>query len=174
MRVGVGPLAVDFNSLRRKVTATVFGCIAGISSLTVPDISWADARANLRVVSQLSPMVIRNDRGGLLRDRISELHRLNRSGQAVRIEGRICYSTCTMYLGLPQTCVSPDTTFGFHGPSSYGRQLNPAIFERASQIISENYPPALRQWYMETGRYKIRSMYRISGAEIIALGVRQC
>jgi hypothetical protein len=119
-------------------------------------------------------IAVHNDRGGLLRDRLEEIERLRANGQAVAIQGDICFSTCTLFLGLAGTCVSPDTTFGFHGPSSYGRALDPATFRRASELIASHYPPALRTWYLETGRYTLRRVYRISGRHIIDMGVPEC
>ncbi len=138
----------------------------------------AEAQQSARVLSQplvsMRPLVVRNDRGGLLRERLREIGQLRESGRPVAIKGGVCFSTCTMFLGLPQTCVSPNTTFGFHGPSSYGRPLDPVTFERASQAIARYYPPALQRWYLDKGRYKIRSLYRISGDQIVAMGIREC
>lgn len=121
-----------------------------------------------------APLVVGNDRGGDLRERIYEIRALRQTGQPVQIQGRICYSTCTMYLGLPQTCVSPTTTFGFHGPSSYGLPLAPAVFDRASELIRDHYPQQLQKWYMESARHQIWSLHRISGTEIIRMGVAAC
>ena len=119
-------------------------------------------------------LVIGNDRGGLLRTRLEQIEELRARNIAIEIRGRICYSTCTLFLGLEQTCVNPNTIFGFHGPSSYGRALQPSVFEQASRIIANHYPPALRQWYLQSGRYKINSIYRIRGEQMIRLGVPQC
>lgn len=118
--------------------------------------------------------VVGNDRGGLLLDRIENIRQLRATGQQIQIQGNICYSTCTMYLGLPQTCISPETTFGFHGPSSYGRALDADTFRRASSLIARHYPAPLREWYMREGRHEIRMLYRFTGSEIIKMGVRQC
>lgn len=117
---------------------------------------------------------ITNDRGGLLRDRLIELQLLRQTGQNVRITGNICYSTCTMFLGLPQTCVSPQTTFGFHGPSSYGRPLTAEVFEQASRIMAAHYPQVLKDWYMETGRHEIADVYRFKGEDIVRMGIPAC
>jgi len=122
----------------------------------------------------LSPVVIGNDRGGRLRDRLRQINEIRRTGQPVQVVGNICYSTCTMFLGLPQTCVSPNTVFGFHGPSSWGRPLEPAVFERASEIISDHYPEPLRVWYMQEARHTIWSLHRVRGSEMIRLGVAAC
>ncbi|QQA42868.1 hypothetical protein [Pelagovum pacificum] len=117
---------------------------------------------------------VRNDPGGLLTNRVNEIHRLKQTGQPIRVTGRYCNSTCTMFIGLPNACIDPNTSFGFHGPSSYGRPLDPATFDSASRIMSVNYPPQLRQWFMSEGRHRINGMHRISGAQLINMGVRAC
>ncbi len=130
--------------------------------------------AQTQISLLLTPMVVRNDRGGLLRDRLIELGKLRRSRRPVEISGAVCYSTCTMFLGLPQTCISPRTTFGFHGPSTFGRALDPTAFDRATRVIASYYPQPLRSWYLNTGRYKIKSMYKLKGQQIISMGIRAC
>ncbi|MEL6641548.1 MAG: hypothetical protein AAFP98_09590 [Pseudomonadota bacterium] len=114
-----------------------------------------------------------NHRGGKLRDQISQIDILRRSGQPVHITGDYCYSTCTMYLGLPQTCVLPQTVFGFHAPSQYGRRLDQATFERASQLIVAHYPPILHDWYMAHGRHQHFGMLKVTGAHLIRIGAAQ-
>lgn len=120
------------------------------------------------------PIIVQNDRGGLLYDRINRISALRRSGQSVRINGRICYSTCTLYLGLPKLCISPDTVFGFHGPSSFGHTLDPKTFNETSRTISQYYPAELRKWYMETARYNIRTLRKLRGSAIIKMGIKAC
>jgi len=151
----------DLGSALTLATALVIG-------LALPQDVAAQSSERLR------PLVVGNDRGGLLRTRIFEIRELRQTGRPVRIEGQVCYSTCTMYLGLPQTCVLPGTMFGFHGPSSYGFPLNEQIFERASQMISDHYPSFLQQWYMDEARHQIWGVQRVTGAEMIRLGVASC
>lgn len=80
-----------------------------------------------------------------------------------------------MLLGLEDVCVLPHTRFGFHGPSRSGAPLKMAEFEAVSQIIAAQYPPALRQWYLEVARHSLDRMHIVSGAELIARGVaRDC
>ncbi|MEL6640528.1 MAG: hypothetical protein AAFP98_04315 [Pseudomonadota bacterium] len=122
----------------------------------------------------LAPLVVANDRGGLLRNRIYEIRDIVAKARPVQITGRYCYSTCTLYLGLPQTCIQSSTVFGFHGPSSYGRALDPDVFEHASRLIVAHYPEALRDWYMTTARHELRGLHKISGSELIRLGVKEC
>ena len=119
-------------------------------------------------------IVIRNDRGGYVGQRAEQIRQIRRSGQRVEIRGSVCLSSCTMYLGLANTCISPNTTFGFHGPSRHGRRLAPDEFEYWSALIARHYPATLRSWYMETGRTRITSYYRLSGRELIRMGVRAC
>jgi len=116
---------------------------------------------------------VRNDRGGTLRARLFEIQNLRQSGQPVRISGSVCQSTCTMFLGLPQTCISPQTEFGFHGPSSFGIPLSPEVFEQASRIIADHYPDAIKQWYMTKARHSIWGLHRIPGSQIIDWGFSQ-
>lgn len=127
----------------------------------------------LRVEAQ-SLYIIGNDRGGYLHDRLNELEELKRIGVQVEIRGRVCYSTCTMFLGLPETCVSPDTIFGFHGPSRSGRRLDEEDFDYFSQIMADYYPEPLKTWFMKTARNRIKGVYKIKGSELIGMGVTAC
>jgi len=126
------------------------------------------------LVSAQRPLVIQNDRGGVLTQRLREIRALRQSRRPIEIRGGVCFSTCTMYLGLPNTCISPNTTFGFHGPSSYGRALDPEMFNRASRVISRFYPAPLKSWYMNEARYQINTIAKVKGANIIRMGVRAC
>ncbi|TMV05648.1 hypothetical protein FGK63_16535 [Ruegeria sediminis] len=121
-----------------------------------------------------APHVVGNDRGGSIKARLFQIRRLRASGQRVEIRGKFCFSTCTMLLGLPNTCILPETQFGFHGPSLNGRRLAPDRFEYFSRVISQYYPQPLRDWYMKTGRNRLNPIYRISGARIIAMGIAAC
>lgn len=120
------------------------------------------------------PLIVRNDRGGLVGQRAKEVASLQDKGRAVELRGRVCLSSCTMYLGLERACVSPSTTFGFHGPSYYGRPLSSRDFEYWSQVIAAHYPPALKTWYLRKGRYKQSGYFQIKGSELIAMGIRRC
>lgn len=152
--------------------ATRFMAVAGIALIGMTPLA-AQAQSQERGL-QSPPLVINNDRGGTLRARLLELAALRRESRPVEIRGNVCFSTCTMFIGLPDACVSPSTTFGFHGPSSYGRPLDTATFNQASEVIASHYPPVLRAWYMEEGRYRINRVYRVSGQNLIDMGVRSC
>jgi len=118
--------------------------------------------------------VVGNDRGGYLHDRLIELRNLEQNKVRVEIRGRVCYSTCTMFLGLPDACVDPDTIFGFHGPSSSGRRLAQTDFDYFSRVMADYYPKPLREWFMAEGRNRISGVYKVKGSRIIAMGVPAC
>ncbi|WP_254436091.1 hypothetical protein [Ruegeria arenilitoris] len=119
-------------------------------------------------------LVVGSDRGGYLHDRLAELENLERNGIQVEIRGRVCYSTCTMFLGLPGTCVEPDTTFGFHGPSRSGRRLAPEDFDYFSKVMADYYPEPLKSWFMTTARNRINGVHKVKGSELIRMGVPAC
>lgn len=119
-------------------------------------------------------IVVGNDRGGLVSRRVTEIQKIRAGGQRVEIRGRLCLSTCTMYLGLPQTCVSPTTVFGFHGPSYYGTPLSTRDFEYWSNVIAKHYPEPIRSWYLREGRTRVLNSYRIKGRQLIRMGISQC
>ncbi len=80
-------------------------------------------------------IVIGNDMGGIVGNRAAEIQRINASGARVEIRGDVCVSSCTMYLGVGDVCVSP-TDFSFHGPSFFGADLPERDFEYWSQVIA--------------------------------------
>lgn len=123
----------------------------------------------------LPPIRIDDDRGGLLADRVRQIKRLRRSGQAVEIAGE-CLSACTLYLGLANACVWPSAVLGFHGPASVlpGMALPPAEFEHWSRVMAGHYPPVLRRWFMRTGRQMLFGFHKISGTTLIDMGVNDC
>lgn len=119
-------------------------------------------------------IVINGDPGGSVRARYNEIQQINRLGQRVEIRRGSCMSSCTMFLGARNVCVSPRAIFGFHGPYKFGSKLSPAEFERWSRVISSHYPVAVRSWYMTSARYKTYTPSRLTGTELIRLGVRRC
>ncbi len=120
------------------------------------------------------PLIVGNDRGGMVLDRLRQLRELRSSGRPVEIRGRVCFSTCTMLLGLPQVCISPKTTFGFHGPTRAGKRMPPEDFDYVSRVIAHYYPAELKSWYIAEGRHRLMPLHRIKGAEIIRMGIRAC
>ena len=118
-------------------------------------------------------VVIQNDRGGVISSRSSRVESLRSSGRRVEIRG-VCLSACTMMLGAGNICVDPNATLGFHGPTSYGRRLQPQDFEYWSQEVARHYSPALRSWYLNTARHRTSGYHKLSGRDLIRMGYRQC
>lgn len=121
-------------------------------------------------------LIIGNDPGGRIDLRQRAIRLIRQAGDRVEIRGGFCNSACTMYLGLPNMCVSASTVFGFHGPSSGapGIPLRPANFEKWSRVMSENYPAPLRNWFMADARYELSGIKRVRGRDIINMGVQEC
>ena len=125
-------------------------------------------------VAQQSVIVVGNDRGGYVGARAQEISRIVASGSRVEIRGNICLSACTMYLGAGNVCVTPTTTFGFHGPSANGRPLPPDRFDHWSRVMARYYQEPIREWFMSSARYQQNGYYRISGSQLIRLGYTSC
>jgi hypothetical protein len=121
-----------------------------------------------------APYIVRNDRGGDVETRAKQIQNLAARQARVEIRGKHCLSSCTMFLGAPDVCVSPGTRFGFHGPSDHGRPLPAHRFEYWSQVIAAHYPPNLAKWYMEKARHLNHGYYFLTGEQLIQMGVRRC
>lgn len=118
---------------------------------------------------------ISNDGGGSIAARVSEIESIRSRGQKVEIRVGYCNSACTLYLGLPDTCVSPNARFGFHGPqiATRGLTMLPSQFEKWSKVMADHYPRPLRSWFMNSARHST-DLITIKGDQLIALGVSQC
>ncbi|WP_245861024.1 hypothetical protein [Rhodobacter maris] len=118
-------------------------------------------------------LIVSADGGGYLARRSDRIAQMRATGQRVEIRGT-CISACTMYLSLPNVCVTPSAVLGFHGPSENGRPLPPRDFEYWSQVMAANYAEPLRSWFLSTARYNTSGYYQISGAQLIRMGYQQC
>jgi hypothetical protein len=133
------------------------------------------AGLTLSPASAQSVIRISNDPGGSLPARMQELQRLRSNGQKIEIRRGYCNSACTLYLGLPDTCVSESARFGFHGPqlATRGLKMLPKDFERWSRTMADHYPSQLRGWFLQKGRYS-KDVVTIKGAQLIQMGVPRC
>jgi len=135
---------------------------------------FGDATARQAHAGHKPLIIIRNDKGGIVQKRIAEIANLREIGARVEIRGAECLSACTIYLALPDTCVSHRTSLGFHGPSYFGAALSPERFDYWSRKIAAHYPEPLRNWYMRKGRTRITGYFHLKGADLARLGVRLC
>ena len=92
----------------------------------------------LPALARQSVLVVGNDPGGSVEQRVAVVRQLQGDGTQVEIRGDYCMSACTMYLALSRLCVAPQTMFGFHGPGSqiYGIGLAPAAFDHWSHVMA--------------------------------------
>jgi hypothetical protein len=155
------------SSFLRKFTKPIIEGLCICAMLYAPP-------AFAKTVMRDGVMTVSNDRGGSIMERERLIRDLDESGTSVRIEGRFCLSSCTMLVGLKNACIDPKTSFGFHGPSRSGRAIDQKSFEHFTIIMAAHYPPAIRTWFLQTGRYRIKGVYSITGAELIRHGVKSC
>ena len=118
---------------------------------------------------------VRHDMGGVVSQRFNQIEQLRAAGTRVRILGT-CVSACTLYLGLPNACVSPTARLGFHGPGTRlkGLPLPRQEFERISRQMAAYYPGQIRGWFMSEARLRTESYYTITGSQAIAMGAKPC
>ncbi len=121
-------------------------------------------------------LVVGNDPGGAVEQRVAAVRDLQVHGTKVEIRGDYCLSACTLYLGIADVCTTPRTVFGFHGPGSaiYGIGLTPAAFEHWSQVMARHYPPPLRSWYLNVARNRTTGFYSVRGRDLIEMGLAAC
>lgn len=160
--------------LRRPVARRLLSTVALTLVLAVAVVG--SAPLDLEAAQPKRAITVRNDPGGSLSARVAQINQIRASGTQVRITGGYCNSACTMYLGLPQTCVSRNASFGFHGPMSqfFGVPLPPDQFEYWSQLMASYYPTPLRRWYLNKARYTTTGIEKVPGKTLIQMGVREC
>lgn len=125
--------------------------------------------------AQDETVVILNDPGGSVSERARFIREVKRKNTPIRIEGWRCHSSCTMLAFLPQTCIDPTTTFGFHGPFIDRRKMTEKEFDEWSRFMAQFYPPDFRRWFLQKARYAKRyELMRVSGKELIRFGARAC
>jgi len=105
------------------------------------------------------------DVGGLVADYRAMTDRYRAEDREVRLHE--CRSACTLALSLPGVCVYPTSILKFH--QAY--DLNTKVADQGvSQELFDSYPAAVQvKLGTLTRGYKV-----LTGAELIALGIRNC
>jgi hypothetical protein len=136
----------------------------------------APTTAALAFVRSPFQILVVDDLGGAVEERMRQVDRMRAQGQGAAIPYGRCISACTLYLGLPDTCVGRSAVFGFHGPSARTRGLGLPLgeFDRVSHAMANYYPEPVRSWYLSTARHIIGTYYQVSGAQLISMGFREC
>ena len=170
---------MTFNAIRRAPSAgsqklIAFGRTAFIAAAFTAFCTLPVYAAKPRPSTPGATIVIRSDMGGSVRARFNEIQEINRLKQRVEIRNGGCMSSCTMFLGVQNVCVTPRAVLGFHGPYRFGSKLTSAEFEEWSRVIAAHYPQAIRDWYLQKARYNTYTPLKITGTELIRLGVPRC
>jgi hypothetical protein len=98
-----------------------------------------------------------------------------RSGKTVVLGGQYCLSACTMFLGLQNVCVQPDTIFGFHGPNLRGQRMEEREHIQWTYYVAGYYPKDIAADFIETYSHEIAGFYYFSGREINSMyGIPLC
>ncbi|MCU0826609.1 MAG: hypothetical protein MUE52_04220 [Tabrizicola sp.] len=122
------------------------------------------------VIETATSLTIMSDGGGNIDDYADLIADLGRT--EVRILGS-CKSSCTMFLGMPNVCVSPDAVFGFHGPRS-GDQSIRYLLSLVDKIASHHPEPIAEKFRSDWGL--TRDFTWLTGAEVLAMvpGLKTC
>jgi hypothetical protein len=79
-----------------------------------------------------------------------------------------CASSCTMFLGMKNVCLSDIANVGFHGPSSETHADDPVYMRELALQISAQYPPELKKIF-EDDWSRSQKMRWFTGAEVRAI-----
>ena len=115
------------------------------------------------IIETPDTLTIRSDGGGNIHDYADRIAALG--DKAVRIVG-VCKSSCTMFLGHPRTCVSPDASFGFHGPRSDDQSIRNLL--GLVDKIAAHQPADIAEAF-RTDWGLSRDFTWLTGAEVLAL-----
>lgn len=101
-----------------------------------------------------------NNSGGNVLQTIKRRNQLQASGKLVRIRG-YCRSACTLYLTMPNACIGPGATIGFHAPRVPGTRIIPPV---VGDLMGQFYRGEIRRrWYAEW-QYSLK-MHKLSAAQ---------
>lgn len=139
------------------------------------DVRYQSDLKRLSPSMQGAEVLVGNHKGGYLYGIIADVKDINALSLPVRITGNYCLSSCTLFLGAHQVCVSQTTRFGFHKPGNYVgmKHLPPKIVWRAIRHVAEYYNAPLSAWWRSTAS-KSSTLTYLSGSELIRMGYKPC
>lgn len=113
-------------------------------------------------------IVVNYDHGGVFVDYLARAQQMRRDGDRVEIRNE-CDSSCTVYLGVPGTCVWKTAVFGFHRPRGSRYAESAAVNAAWTEWLWRQYPPVLRA---RLGSLTPNLRW-LTGADLIAIGATQ-
>lgn len=129
-----------------------------------PAATVATASQPRQVAATAEPIVIHNNRGGNVVQMIARRNELEASGRPVRITG-LCNSACTMLITLPNACLAPDASVGFHAPRLPGTKIIPPIVD---QLMAMHYRNGILERWNAEWRHSLK-IQSISAREYVRL-----
>lgn len=121
---------------------------------------FAMAPAERALAAPRNTIDISNDSGGNVLQTIQRRNELARSGKKVRIRG-YCRSACTIYLTLPNACLGPQASVGFHAPRIPGTRIIPPM---VGDMMGQFYRGEIKRLWYSKWQYSL-DMHRMSAKE---------
>ncbi|HWL55442.1 MAG TPA: hypothetical protein VNQ78_02060 [Paracoccus sp. (in: a-proteobacteria)] len=109
-------------------------------------------------------IIITNDKGGNVVRTMQHREKLVASGRPVEIRG-YCRSACTMYITMPNACLGPNATVGFHAPRIPNTKIIPPIVD---QLMARYYRNGILQKWNSEWKHSLK-MHKISARQYVAL-----
>lgn len=115
--------------------------------------------------------VIQNDPGGVVREYLIEVNMATLRGDVIRIEGW-CASACTLFLSVPNSCVTPQARLAFHAPAGGTRSQN----DEVAHYIAAQLPGEVGRWYLRNAAHLTGGDHAtLSGVQLVQMGAaRYC
>ncbi|GHC58778.1 hypothetical protein [Neogemmobacter tilapiae] len=119
------------------------------------------------VPARAEVVVVSNDPGGNVLQYQARRRELAKAEQ-VRIQG-YCNSACTIFTTLPNVCVGPKATFGFHGASP--KTGVPQVDYFLDMQIGQFYRGEVRRRFIDKWRFHLGSkdLHYISAERLVQL-----
>lgn len=122
------------------------------------------ATPELQAQGRGAPIVIMNNKGGNVMEAVNYRQKLAASGRPVEVRG-YCRSACTIYITLPNACLGPGATVGFHAPRIPGTSIIPPLVD---QIMGSYYRGGILQRW-QGGWNRSLKMQKISARDYVRL-----
>lgn len=110
------------------------------------------------------PIVIRDHRGGNVLETVRYRNKLAASGRTVELRG-YCRSACTILITLPNACLGPGATVGFHAPRIPNTKIIPPVVD---EIMARFYRNGILERWNSSWKYSLK-MQKISAKEYVRL-----
>ena len=134
------------------LTLTLAACVA---TTTAPPVEAAPPG---------KPIVIANNRGGNVIEMVQYRNKLAASGRPVEIRG-YCGSACTILITMPNACLAPDGTVGFHAPRIPNTTIIPPLVD---EIMARFYRNGILDRWNSTWKHSLK-IQKISAREYVRL-----